>query len=56
MDDQPKTLRWYCDVCEGNEDNVLPGVIPEGWEVDDELNLETCFAVCPECVENGEGV
>jgi len=56
MKDDPervKMLRWQCDECGGSETNALPGVIPEGWDVDDEDDLETCRAVCPQCVAQG---
>lgn len=50
----PRLWRWACDACGGNTVNAQPGVIPEGWEVDDEDDLDTCRAVCPECVDEGE--
>lgn len=48
-----KMLRWMCDECGGNCTNAPAGIIPEGWDVDDVDDLETCRAVCPECVKKG---
>lgn len=54
--DRPKMLRWMCDECRGNCVNAPEGTIPEGWEVDDEDDLETCTAICDECIEKGYSV
>ena len=52
-DEEVKMLRWRCDECGGSETDASAGVIPEGWDVDDVDDLETCCAVCPECVTKG---
>lgn len=57
VDEEPEVeglLRWACDSCGGNETNAPAGIIPEGWEVDDEDDLETCRAICSSCAADGE--
>ena len=56
MTEKIQMLRWMCDECGGNCVNAPAGTIPEGWEVDDEDDLETCQAICPECIEKGHSV
>ena len=54
-DDQGKyqlSWLWQCDEC-GDKEICKAGKQPEGWDVEDESDLENTRAVCFDCVEAG---
>ena len=44
---------WQCTAC-GEKEIAPEGVIPVGWEVDNEENLENTPAVCEDCADEME--
>ena len=59
VDEQGNFQRSWLWTCEECAERVIhaSGKVPPGWEVTDdgEEDLDTCDAICPECVGEGYG-